>query len=281
MIRMTAVTNRDSANCKTPAPASSHRAEADRQIDDALVRIASDTQAQVYIEDPQDGAEGYWSRVPTWSGADLSMARIVAEVALRHPGITVTAIQSSDLRYPLSQESGLVLSLWPNGYLCYTEGDRLSFRTGYDGNFPGHLRGTVSTTVGDYIQGAFAALMPRLDALREWGEERVRERAKKRAAEDAEREARKADGRALAEEIARLIIAEDPLSLAEAVNAAVRGMSRGGVERATMEAGRVAFMRDMTGMPPMAMGMPVNPRDWKRGSRSLAWRQESAEGGRD
>jgi hypothetical protein len=248
MIRMTQLTNRDGAHHK--ASAAAHRIEADRQLDQAMVRIEADTRAQVYVEDPEGGDKSHWDRVPTWSGADLSMARIVAEVALRHPGITVTSIGSSDWKYPLSRESGLVMGLWPDGYLCYVAGDQLTFRTGYDGSFPDHLRGTVSVTIGDDIQGAFQALMPRLDALREWGETRVRERREKRAAEAAEREARKANGQALAETIARLIIAEDPLALAEAVNAAVHGMSRGGVAMATMAADRVALVRELTSSRP-------------------------------
>lgn len=277
MIKIAKVEMKDGRSCK--APDCEHRAEAENQLDSALQRIRSDTEASVHVG---EGKDAHWTYVPTWSGADLSTARIVAEVAMRHPDIVVTGIHTKCRDYPLSKESGLVIGLWPDGYLCYTGGDRLSFRTGYDGNFPEHLRGTLEVTVGDDIQGAFAALTPRLKALRQWGDDRVQRRKAEIAAKEAERTAREADGRTLADHLARLIMAEDPLALAEAVNAAIRGMSQGGVSGATMAADRVAFVRSMTGMPPMTMGVPMDPRDWSRGRRGFAWRREEAmEGGRD
>lgn len=227
-----------------------HRREAEKQLEEALFRITVDTQAQAYVE-----ADDCWQRYPTWSAADISTARIIAEVAMRHPGIVVTHIGSSDFKYPMSNEEGLVISIWPNGYLCYTKGDQLSFRTGYDGNFPEHLRGTVSVTVGDNIQAAFATLMPRLDALREWAEERVRQIRDKRAAEEAEHAKQEASGEAMGRHIAHLIMSGDALALADAVNAATRAMAQGDIRQATHHVEHMSFIQRMTGMPSLAMGM--------------------------
>lgn len=217
-----------------------HLEEARRQLDEAIARTNVDTRDSVQVGDDRVS-------VRTWPGACRSMATIVAEIGFAHPDMRVERVTASDWRHPV-EKGAILLHVQMGARLCYTVDDELVLVTPSDLKLEG-VEKRIGVQVGDDVAGAFRAVQPALKALMAEERRRIDKREAERAARKADEAARDADGRALGEHLASLILAGDALGLAEAVNAAMKAMPQHGVTGAT----RAAMMADMFGGHPFGV----------------------------